>query len=91
MVSPLYHGRGCVVVSGSEVTHRHWLALMQGVWCRWLMNFQREPTWKLHHKFQHFRRDEVYFYKGVLFMVEYDNFCFEIVEAVKFQVMVEIC
>ncbi|KAK8675963.1 hypothetical protein V6N13_034021 [Hibiscus sabdariffa] len=54
MVSPLYHGRGCVVVSGSEITHGHWLALMQGVWCRWLINFQREPTSKLHHKFQHF-------------------------------------
>ncbi|KAL4355335.1 hypothetical protein GQ457_06G002440 [Hibiscus cannabinus] len=26
-----YHGRGCVVVSGSEVTHGHWLALMQGL------------------------------------------------------------
>ncbi|KAL4273137.1 hypothetical protein GQ457_13G011320 [Hibiscus cannabinus] len=29
MVSPLYHERGCVMVSRSGITHGHWLALMQ--------------------------------------------------------------
>ncbi|CAJ2634894.1 unnamed protein product [Trifolium pratense] len=38
----------------------HWLALMQGTWLsRWLMNFRRKPTWKLHHKFSARFRDEI--------------------------------
>jgi hypothetical protein len=38
----------------------HWLALMQGAQLsRWLMNFQRKPTWKLHHKFSARFRDEI--------------------------------